>query len=402
MCFQKSIFDIKKLYLFVLITVIPCFAGAQTLPEKGTAQTLDLATWNIEWFGHASNGPSDDNLQESLVLKIIGESGIDFFAVQEISSNTRFQSVLQKLGANYGGQTVSNANNDQFLGIIYNTQTVTVQKVETILGNDSYYFAGRLPLVARTTIKLNGKSFPVTFINIHAKAGSTTTDYERRKAAAERLKQWIDTNIPKEAVVVMGDFNDVMQGSITNSSFTTPYQPFLDDPARYALLTKDLKCSFFAATYCSPIDHLIMSDELFGQIVPYSVAPFSELSTMIPYFHDNASDHLPVLARFNAPTSTAIEVTLPVATQAVLFPNPSAQNVTLTLDLAQTSAVQVHVFDGLGRRVKTVWNAPMSGGKQVVQWNLQGLANGLYVVQVRTPHQLLHSLKLVKQSSAEN
>ena len=36
---------------------------AVTVPGKGSATTLDIASWNIEWFGDTGNGPSNETLQ---------------------------------------------------------------------------------------------------------------------------------------------------------------------------------------------------------------------------------------------------------------------------------------------------------------------------------------------------
>src|SRR6266542_1345182 len=41
-----------------------------TIPPQGTATSLDIGNWNIEWFGDPSNGPANDALQESNVKDV--------------------------------------------------------------------------------------------------------------------------------------------------------------------------------------------------------------------------------------------------------------------------------------------------------------------------------------------
>ena len=48
--------------------------------------TLDIVTWNVEWFGDPSNGPDDDNLQMQNAKTLIETMGADLYALQEISN----------------------------------------------------------------------------------------------------------------------------------------------------------------------------------------------------------------------------------------------------------------------------------------------------------------------------
>jgi hypothetical protein len=68
-----------------LFSLAPAPAHAQTLPPIGTDASLDIATWNIEWFGSPSNGPTDDARQLENVRMVIEQSEIDLWAVEEIA-----------------------------------------------------------------------------------------------------------------------------------------------------------------------------------------------------------------------------------------------------------------------------------------------------------------------------
>ena len=43
-----------------LLQFAPQIAWGQTIPVVGTDGALEVATWNIEWFGSTSNGPGND------------------------------------------------------------------------------------------------------------------------------------------------------------------------------------------------------------------------------------------------------------------------------------------------------------------------------------------------------
>jgi len=48
--------------------------------EFPVSATLDVATWNIEWFGDNTNGPSNNELQFQNVKRIIEETQLDIYA----------------------------------------------------------------------------------------------------------------------------------------------------------------------------------------------------------------------------------------------------------------------------------------------------------------------------------
>ena len=54
----------------------------------------------------------------------------------------------------------------------------------------------------------NGTSVDLVVIVLHLKAFSTYDDYLQRQTAAQRLKDYLDTQLPNERVIVLGDWND--------------------------------------------------------------------------------------------------------------------------------------------------------------------------------------------------
>jgi hypothetical protein len=80
-----------------------------------------------------------------------------------------------------------------------------------------------------------------------------------------------------------------------------------------------------------------------------------------------------------------------------LAPNPFAQTTTLNYQLAQTTVVQIQVFDAMGRLVQTPQpTATLPEGPQTAIVDGAGLPNGVYFVVLQTDGQR-QVQRLVKQ-----
>lgn len=66
-----------------------------------------------------------------------------------------------------------------------------------------------------------------------------------------------------------------------------------------------------------------------------------------------------------------------------LAPNPASGMVWLRYDLPETAEVEVVLTDVLGKQIKLVSRGQLSAGEQVEPMNIDGLASGLYFVQLR-------------------
>lgn len=72
----------------------------------------------------------------------------------------------------------------------------------------------------------------------------------------------------------------------------------------------------------------------------------------------------------------------PDALALALAPNPVASVGTVRLDLDRAGRVRVDLFDVLGRRVRTVLDAPLAAGAHTVEWSAAGLAPGRYLARL--------------------
>jgi len=292
--------------------------SAQTVPSKGTDTTLDIASWNIEWFGDTTNGPTNEALQFQNARSVIAGANIDIWGVVEIVSLSQWNSLKAQLpgyagflakepNVINGAAFYSDFNNaEQNVGILYKTSIATVMDARVILTANDFDFSGRPPLQVTLRVTLNGATENIVVIVLHAKCCSDSASLTRRRNASNVLKSYLDTNFPTQKVWVIGDFNDDVDTSTTPGS-ASPYANFVNDTARYRFPTKALSDSGIASTTGFPdtIDHHLNSNEANATYVAGSVEVF-RVDQFITSYSSTTSDHYPVLTRYNFGGATVI------------------------------------------------------------------------------------------------
>lgn len=298
--------------------------------RAGTASggiAFSAANWNLEWFGDASNGPTDEALQLENVRTVMANVGADFWGLEELVDATQFEALKQKTGlagfmANdsrvlYGSSYYSDFNDkEQKVGILYRSDVVSVQDARLILTSSNYDFAGRPPLRVDLRITRDGKSVDLTAIVLHMKAQSSSTDttsYNQRSNAAVALKSYLDSQLPNTPFLVLGDWNDDVDESILKDSTSTsgaymptPYQGFVDDPADYTFVTRPLSLKGEGSTTSNSqfIDHQLASNELMTSYVSNSAQRLRP-DTYISSYKSTTTDHYPVLSRYSLTATPA-------------------------------------------------------------------------------------------------
>jgi endonuclease/exonuclease/phosphatase family metal-dependent hydrolase len=383
-----------RLTLLVLagLTAGVTAAQAQTVPVIGDEGTLDVATWNIEWFGSTTNGPSDIELQFRNVLAVMRQAEIDLWSLQEISSPFMFQRLLDSLGTGWSGELAS-LGGTQRTAMVWRTGVVERLSMDHILTNFSHAFASRPPQMMRASVTLPDTSLEIRFIALHAKCCGSNDDYNRRLEASNALKNYIDQLLFIDAhVMVLGDFNDRLRFSIT-SGRTSPYTNFYNDTANYYFSTTQLDlngtptyCSNASCTSGTPLDHILTTRNLRDDFIPGSTDRFGQLLTAIPNYVNTTSDHLPVYARFDFKRSVANEPGAETAPQTFAlsapFPNPFESATTLAYDLPHQAKVRLEVFDALGRSVAVVEDGLRPAGRHEARFEAGTLPAGLYLARL--------------------
>lgn len=112
---------------------------------QGADATLDLGTWNIEWFGDAGNGPSDEQLQLDNVAHVISDLDLDLWSLQEVVAHAQFDSLVARLDG-YGGLLADDpfvtngpeyysgfSDTEQKVALLYKTALARVDSARVIL-----------------------------------------------------------------------------------------------------------------------------------------------------------------------------------------------------------------------------------------------------------------------------
>ena len=335
-----------------LATRTPSAVSRVVVPAQGTATTLDVAGWNVEWFGDASNGPSNDALQLSNVKDVIAGVDADVWGMVEIVDGADWSTLKSQL-TGYAGVLANDASvtsgstyygaTEQKVGVLYKTSLATVLGSKIILTAYDSDFAGRPPLEVTLRITLNGSTQDVVFIVLHMKAFNDVTSWQRRQNAAVALKNYIDTTYPTQKVVVLGDWNDDVDTSITSGQ-PTPFANFVGDAADYTYPTGALSTAGVSSTvsYSDFIDHHLNTNELYAEYVPGSAQAF-RADTYISSYGTTTSDHFPVITRYThgSPVSASVTVTSPNggeswaggSTQSITWTSSGVTNVKLEYTL---------------------------------------------------------------------
>ncbi len=344
--------------------------------------TLDVVTWNIEWFGSDNLGPDDNDLQMNNVIKVINEIDADIYAFQEIASQVAFYSLVDSLDR-FSGFT---ATFGQAQKTAYLFKTAVVDSLDSGLlfdGQESFDWAGRLPLFFEVNATVDGISRRIFLYNIHAKAFGDQPSYNRRLNAARSLKEYLDENRSNDRVIFLGDFNDQLTLSTYDGADQSPYSVFLEDD-RYYAVTKMLEekgfASYLAGEFRSMIDHIIINENM----ADYHIdgAQRVENPVYIENFVNTTSDHAPVWTRFQF-TGEPVELPREIVVEPN-YPNPFNPSTIIPFSLPEPSIITVEVYDALGRRVAIAADQQnFPAGDNEVEFNAGSLSSGVYIYRIK-------------------
>ena len=155
----------KKMVILFLLAM----SYAQTYPQIGRNETLDIVTWNIENF-------PKNNQTINYLSEIINEINVDIIALQEIESENAFEDLIDNLNDSWVGYRADDGNWGE-LSYLINTDNVQITYYPfTILEEYEHYYAYRAPYVVK--IQFSNEEFVI--INVHFKCcgdGYVEDDY---------------------------------------------------------------------------------------------------------------------------------------------------------------------------------------------------------------------------------
>ena len=290
----------KSIYIPLLLSYFFAIIIAQDLEDLsfGDEHSLDIATWNIEWF------PKNNQITVDYVIEIVNSLEFDILGIQELNDTTMFNEMLGFLPS-YSGYYESS----WFAGLayIYRTDLVEINDIFEIYTNSPYWNAfPRSPMV----MDLNFAGENYFIINNHFKCcGDGILDLNdefdeenRRYTAMNLLKTYIDENLSNEKVIVLGDLNDDISELYPNNVF----QEVLNDLYNYQFvdlfIAQGNSSDWSFPNWPSHLDHILITNELFDgldsivvntiKIDDYIIGGWNE-------YDQNISDHRPVAMKIH-------------------------------------------------------------------------------------------------------
>ena len=290
----------KSKYISILISYLFAIIAAQDLEDLsfGDEHSLDIATWNIEWF------PKNNQITVDYVIEIINLLEFDILGIQELDDTTMFNEMLDSLPS-YSGYYESS----WFAGLayIYRTDLVEINDIFEIYTSSPYWNAfPRSPMV----MDLNFEGENYIIINNHFKCcgdglldlNNESDEENRRYTAMNLLKVYIDENLSNEKVIVLGDLNDDISESYPNNVF----QDVLNDSNNYQFVDLSIaqgnSSEWSFPNWPSHLDHILITNELFeglDSIVVNTIKIDDYMNGGWNEYDQNISDHRPVAMKIH-------------------------------------------------------------------------------------------------------
>jgi len=373
-----SLKNTSKLLIFWALIAFFSLQNLVAQPTTLDYETFKITTWNVEWLSCLSYEPKNRELQINNVVSMIKTMNSDLVALQEVGTSylyTTIDTLVRRLGSEWGGMIVPwNANNcSQNQGIVFKKSKISLIKSELIKNGGIAYnwSSGRFPVLYEVNFVVNERQFPVSFINIHAKAYADVESYTRRKNASAELKYLLDGyDYNSKRLIILGDFNDYLKGTTCNScGGISPYKNFMDDIHNFKGISADLKT----------VDHIIISNELFSSYTDTIFREYSATQT-IPNYYATTSDHIPTSAIFHIAENLRITDLTEDETFRV-YPNPTTG--VLYIQSSKFKVQGVGIYDVYGRIIKHRSAEPQPQ-PTYRSYDLTVLQAGVYFVKIYT------------------
>jgi hypothetical protein len=301
------------------------------------AITLEVVNWNVEWFGSTVFGPTNEAQQEQNIKTILQNLNADIYALAEVVDETRLANVVNQMPGyayvvgNYGSHTNINESNPSPLGeaqklaFVYKTSVFSNISTMPLLSQGinsvadltnpayDYWASGRFPFMMSADVTLNCITKNVKFVLVHGKANTapTTPSYNRRKSGADTLHYTLQQNYPNDNIMILGDFNDDLDQSITDGFTVTSWSSFTTDDDNYEALTLPLSLAGkrSTVTHDNVIDHVVVSNEFEPYYMSSTANILTDVTSLVSNYGSSTSDHYPVFTRYIFENTVAPQIT---------------------------------------------------------------------------------------------
>lgn len=375
--------NFQSLSLSFIVVLIAYQLNAQNFNNLkfGTDYTLDIVTWNTEWF------PTNGSATVNHVKNIVEALDAEIIAFQEIDNKNQFQNLINDLD-DYNGYYISN-DSYQGLAYLYHKNKIQVLDQYEIYTTNWNEFP-RSPLIME--FRFEDETYVI--INNHLKCCGDgyldPYDYDdeegRRYRACKKLDTYIEDNFDNDRVILLGDLND----ELTDREQDNVFKTFLDDEEHYLFadmsIAEGSSNSWSYPTWPSHLDHIMISNELFD--IFNESASKCEIIKLDDYFsswnsyENNVSDHRPVGIKLQTREIGIDEIS---SNQTQIYPNPF----TNTFDIISEKNYDfIKVYNSTGKLVyESETNNKINGSA----WS-----PGLYLIHLLNKDEVVSYRKVIK------
>lgn len=382
---------LKFLFLFLAFSHSPL--RSQNLDDLyfGTDSTLDLVTWNIEWF------PKSGQTTIEYVKEIILAMDADVIALQEMDIKSSFVQLRDELEG-YDGVYVNSTYLE--LAYLFKSEVIQFKSVNEIYTGDLRVFP-RSPYV----MEFIYENQDYVIINNHLKCcgdgildqNNPYDEEKRRYDACVQLEDYINSFHQDDKVILLGDLNDLLTDDPENNVF----QVFLDDPSNYNFtdmgIAEGSSASWSYPSWPSHLDHIMITNELFEVFEK----PGSEILTIKiddylqggwNEYDQEVSDHRPVGLKLYTREPSAITDMEKADLTFYNYPNPFSEETTFVFDAVPENTA-ITIMNPEGRIVSSI---SVEKGSSSATWSISNLPEGIYYARMHSDYGLSTKLFVVK------
>ncbi|MEP0264638.1 endonuclease/exonuclease/phosphatase family protein [Dokdonia sp.] len=378
-------------HIIIICLLINCLSlTAQNIDDLsfGTESTLDIVTWNIEYF------PKNGQATVNYVIDIIEALDVDVLAIQEVENINDFEQMMDGLSAyNSYLESVWFAG----LAYIFKPDVIQINSIYEIYTTSEYWsYFPRSPMV----MDLNFMDQRYIIINNHFKCcgngilniNNTNDEETRRYFASNLLKEYVDTHFSDENVIVLGDLNDNLADIPQNNVF----QMILDDSENYLFADYEIAAGnsseWSFPTWPSHLDHILITNELFDKMEDIQTIKVDEYLTGGWMEYDgNISDHRPVALKLAVDDNLNVAKVDKPKKYFSNYPNPFNSETVFSFS-RRTSSNKIEVYNMNSQKIASL-NIPK--GQSSISLNAEGFSNGIYIAKLLSGTNVIATRKLI-------
>lgn len=241
--------------------------------------SFDIVTWNIERYPLDYDTPS-------VIRTVLDTTGVDIFAFQEIQDPENLAIVIDSLAD--WEFVYADVRYNLEIGFAYRPEEiVSISELELLFQEETNAFPRE---AVKTTVEhVSGRV--IHLINIHLKC--CDDGIERRGIASGLMKEYVETTLTGEDVIIIGDFNDEIDDA------QNPFSNFISDNENYLFADMEIALGdpeFWSYPSFGPegshIDHILLAN---GLLEVENETQTLKVDECVSRYEVNVSDHLPVM-----------------------------------------------------------------------------------------------------------